>query len=55
MPITEEDITLKRFLQFFTTTTNPEAGKIKLSDADFVLNAAILKLVFEIQALKQRI
>ena len=54
MAITQEDITLTKFLKLFTTTTNPEAGKIQLPNEEFVKCAALLKISQNLERITER-
>ena len=48
MNIEPKQITLKNFLDIFTFTADPEAGKITLPDTAFFQTAAILKMLEEL-------
>ena len=52
MAITKDDINLDKFTKLFTTTTDGEAAKEVLSDADYFKIASLLKILNKLQHLR---
>ena len=54
MPITVEDINLQKFLEKVAPQAFPEAGKLTLTNFEFLQIASLLKLDLDLQRLIQK-
>jgi len=53
MAITSEDINLEKFLKNIAPASFPEAGKLTISDTDFLMIAVLFRIEEDIRSLKK--